>query len=427
MATILKEYPRLFTYEKGGKTYYRVDLRDKDYPKTLQQTKDFSDEQTAREYRRQFQETKKREGINAFAPIQSPRLDKLDKQCAIFGYTVEDAVKIACDYWFEQKAKEVSPYMAELLDKWVERKQNGFKPLRADSKKGIKNYAGYFKAAFGKYRIKEVSQNQQLIENYLKDKGEPQTQFNHANYLAQFFKWAMDNNYCSDNPAAKLKRQIHIPIKTIQFYSVEQTEQILRKCLEPDNAVVIGVFALGLFCGSRPKETSKLTWESNIKWETREVFIPHNISKTKRDRLFKMSDTLFAWLSLLKSKDLPLIPKKNLRRLTDKVTKTLSFKTIKDGLRHTYATLEHKRTGDYITLERTMGNSKEIIQKHYQGIISETEIAKFFALTPAVIQAEIDKSKEVKDRVKQYLKPSAKKRVAEYLDKFKTPAAQQLS
>ena len=410
--TIRTEYPPIRTYAKSGQIYYRVDLRGQHYQGT-KKTKQFKTQDDAEKFAEDWANNILRKGFDSVQAVNSPRLIELEKQCALFGFTPEDAVKVACDFWFKEKAIKISPMMAELLDKWVIDRQTGIKKIREQSQNAIKNYANLFKQYFGKLRIKEVTH--ETVEDYLKSREmSQQTKKNNLRYLQNFFNWANHRNfYQGINPAKYWIKEIQIERKTAKYYTVTECEYILRETMKPENQRIIAYFALGLFAGIRPDETEKLTWE-NIKMDTKEIFIPASISKTKADRQFVMSDTLYAWLSSVKNVQ-PLIPKKNLRRIKDAVTKKLNF-IFTDGLRHTMATFHYAKYKNYETLKSIMGNSPNIIQKHYKGVVSETEIEKFFALTPEFIQLEIDNSKAVKEKIKKFLKPNSKKKITDYLN-----------
>ena len=62
----------------------------------------------------------------------------------------------------------------------------------------------------------------------------------------------------------------------------------MRLAIQPENRHMTAFFALGIFGGLRPEEIQKMTWQKNIKMDSREIFISHDISKTKADRQFTM-------------------------------------------------------------------------------------------------------------------------------------------
>lgn len=431
MATILKEYPRLFSYPKGERTYYRVDLRHKDYLGE-KKTKDFPSEADARTFRSEFLKTKNQDGFNALAQIQSPRLDKLDKQTALFGHTPEEAVTVACRLWLDEVSVKQSCLMSELLLLWQNDKETGRKKQRSRSMKTIKSYVKSFTDYFGNFRIKEV--DEQKLDDYLKSKVnavgnpiEPSTQRNHLRYLQGFFNWAIHKKFCTHNPANHWLKEIFVEKKPIRFYTVNECQEICRLILLPEHEPMLGYFALCLFGGIRPEEAEKLNWENHILWDTKEIHIPAHIAKPKKPRQFVMPSPLYDWLAMIKDRGVPLIPAKNKRKLRYKVIHKFTFKTIHDGLRHTFATYMRIKTPS-IDLTRIMGNSQSILDNHYVGVISPADVNKFFELTPQYVNEHNPKEKikrykeklaqkETEERLKLPA-GAARKKVIEYLDKL---------
>jgi len=378
MKTLRKDYPKVRQYVKHGNTYYQVDLRGKHH--VGQKFKNFNDRTEALRFAAEIGDTAGKSGKSALATIKDERVASWTKQCAVFGKTPEDAMAHAINFWLLEKAKRESPYMAELLSVWLDDKIEGVKKLRPKTIKSIREMANVFKKDFGTMRIKEVDSS--TIENYLKSKEvSQQTKKNIARYLQQFFNWAIFRKLHNENPAEYWVKQIEVKKGTVQFYTVEQVEKIMRLAIQPENRHMTAFFALGIFGGLRPEEIQKMTWQKNIKMDSREIFISHDISKTKADRQFTMSDTLFEWLEFCKEIK-PLVPSANLQNYRKKITRNLPFPFIADGYRHTFATFQYAEHKNYEQLRFIMGNSPGIIQRHYKGTISQDEISKFKAINP---------------------------------------------
>jgi|ERR1700733_6241016 len=397
MKIIRKPYPKVREYRKSGNTYFQVDLRRKNYT-GRKKFKNFNEKTAALKYASELGDNVAQHGLNSLQVVQSPRLAAFEKQCAMFGKTPEDAVKLAVDFWLTEKAKLESPFVTELLTVWVDDKRTGVKQLRPISIAAIKSYSALFKEFFGNKRIIEITS--ETIEAYLKSKEtSPQTKKNNLRYMQNFFNWAIKKKLHNENPAEYWLTQIVIPKKTIGFYSVEQCKEIMKIVMKPENKDILAYYALGLFAGIRPDELEKMTWK-NILFETKEIFISSDISKTKADRQFEMSPTLFTWLNYCKDIR-PLIPKKNLRRSKNKVMGKISFSAIADGLRHTFATFHFAENRNYEKLRSIMGNSPNIIEKHYKGIISVNQIAGFNAITPETLPNTDTKERVAKILAKQ--------------------------
>jgi len=379
MKTIRKDYPKVRSYVKHGKTYYQVDLRSKHH--AGQKFKNYTDRTEALRFASDLGDVAVKHGTSALATIKDPRVATWTQQCAVYGKTPEDAISLAVNFWLQEKAKQESPFMAELLNVWVDDKITGVKKLRPKSIQSIRDMSKAFKRDFGTMRIKEV--DSAVIENYLKAKTvSPQSKKNIARYLQGFFNWAKLRKYHNENPAEYWVKQIDVKKDTVKFYSVEQVEKIMRLAMRPENRHMTAFFALGIFGGIRPEEIERMNWRENVLMASKEIFISHDISKTKADRQFTMSDTLFQWLDYCRETK-PLVPVANLKNYRKKITKLLPFPFIADGYRHTFATFHYAEHKNHEVLRFIMGNSPGIIRRHYQGTISQDEISKFKVVTPS--------------------------------------------
>ena len=118
--------------------------------------------------------------------------------------------------------------------------------------------------------------------------------------------------------------------------------------------------------------------------ETGEISIPPALAKTKKPRLFTMSPSLKLWLEYC-PQDQPLIPA-NFRRLKDGLVKSLKFDWIQDGLRHTFATFHYAKHKNLDELRHIMGNSPNVIDRFYKGVISVKLAESFWILTPTLVK-----------------------------------------
>ena len=188
-----------------------------------------------------------------------------------------------------------------------------------------------------------------------------------------FFNWLADCGVVSSNPTTKIKISIVLPPP--EFYTVGQANELMTKA-----GNLVGYISLGLFGGIRPEECQKLTW-SHINFESGEISIPNTISKTKKPRLFKMEPNWIEWLKVCKTSTEPLVPQ-NFGKSFREYQKKLSFKWVKDGLRHSYATYSYARDKNLETLRYVMGNSPGIIERHYKGTISQDLVQGYWNIKP---------------------------------------------
>lgn len=328
--------------------------------------------------------------LNATLLLNNREVAYMEQHCGVYGKTLKDAVKLATSIWAKEKEVGNSPFVSELLTLWIDYKKTGVKHLRKKSISTMSNCANVLKKHFGHKRVLEISEDS--IEEFLinrKDKNNvgisTTTKKYYARYLQNFFNWCIRKKHCVENPANHWVREIQIPKTTVSFYTVEQCQKIMNEAVKVE--AITAYFALGLFAGIRPDEIAHMTWEKNIKMNSQEIFIEAAISKTKMDRQFKMSGTMFKWLEYCKKLDQPLIPTKGLRYKIDKVHGNLGFENIQDSSRRTFATYHYAEVGNYESLKVIMGNSPDIIRRHYKGTIDASEIEKFKNISPDSVKA----------------------------------------
>ena len=384
MKKIRRDFPAIWQYDKKGHTYWKVDLRRKHY--TGPTFKSFNRIESAKSYATEVAEKVSKEGVKSISIVGvDPRIAKIEGQLAQFGKTLDEAIQVALGVFRREQVVKESPFFGELLTVWIDDKRTGLKKLRPKSLKNLSSMADIFKADFGMVKIQEIDEKR--VVDYLKGKDlADQSRENYRNVLSQFFNWCKKNKYHTENPAEKI--EIEVSKGTTKFFTVEQCKEIMRLALDPQYKDVTAYLALCLFGGIRPEEVCRMTWEKNILMDTKEIFLNHEITKTKKDRQFRMNDNLFEWLQFCKKLDTKLLApaESNIHNYRNKLTKLLSFPWIQDGLRHSFATFSYAKSRNYEDLRHVMGNSPGIIERFYKGIISHTEVEKFFAITPESLE-----------------------------------------
>jgi len=380
MKTIRIDWPKVRQYVKTGNTYFQVDLRRKHYQGP--RWKNFTDRQKALKYASEIAEKVAKQGLSNISVVgKDPRIAAWSEQLAMYDKTIEQAIEAALTTFEKERQVKESPHISELLSVWVNDKTSGLKKLRPRSLKSIRNMADMFKADFGMVRIKEIDQAK--IEDYLAKKDvSDQRRENIRNYLSQFFNWSIKKKYHDQNPAEGI--EIEISRGSPGFFSVEQCIAVMRQSMKKEHRSMTAYVALCLFGGVRPDEAARMTWEANVKMDTQEIFLQVDITKTKKERIFKMSNTLFEWLDYCEEIK-PLVPPGNMQNRRVRLLKGLSLPWIADGLRHTFATFHYAKHSSFEELRKVMGNSPGIIERFYKGSISCSEVGKFWSITPASI------------------------------------------
>jgi integrase len=199
------------------------------------------------------------------------------------------------------------------------------------------------------------------------------------NRCSSFFSWAIKNSYCVENPAEKLQTPI-LDRKRPHILTVEQCRTLLSKC--PIKS--LPGLVLMLFAGIRPFEAKQVTHPA-ISFDKQSITIDGEIAKTRSFRVIKMSDNLMAWINYCKKEGLRFPFSPALKQMTEQFAMILNLKTWpRDCLRHTAASymLMRDKSADKVALE--LGNSPQILHRHYKNLVSEEDCAAFWEIMPDV-------------------------------------------
>ena len=316
---------------------------------------------------------------------ENQNLQNYSAKLELHGKSISDA----CDFFLihlqNELNRETHLGISELINKWLEYKfSNKSNPIRLPTIKALKTYANQMIIQFGTLKIDELTKLN--IEEWLNlgdDVGQ-QTRHQRLNYIRQFINYCMSNDYLEKDPSIHIDKII--VLKNLpQHYSPENVIELLKyvKNHKKYNSM-LPYYCLCAFAGIRPEECSKLTW-SNIDLISNHITIHSHSAKTKRERIVKINDTLKQWLVYCKETYSTLIDTTNLKHRISKVHSAMSFKTIQDGLRHTYATMTCSQDNNYNTLAYEMGNSETILKKYYARQVAESIWSKYWSILPSNI------------------------------------------
>jgi len=283
----------------------------------------------------------------------------------------------------------------------AEKEQNN---LRADSIRNLRMRVGFLSTACKDKLVSDI------LPDHLKDiifksgRGAVTTD-NVRRALSSFFTWATEHRFCATNPMAAIK-----PIKTErdepETLPVAQARRLLEKAAAFKDGVVLPYVALAMFAAIRPTELARITWD-NIDLEAGTITIGAQIAKMRQRRIVDMvrlahtdsegkkrelPPNLILWLMPHALRKTPIMGA-NWRKDFDAVktaagwgTKTDEQPNLKlwtqDIMRHTaisnhLAYFQHEgKTAAWA------GNSPDIIQRHYKGLVKQTEAVEFWGIAP---------------------------------------------
>jgi integrase len=288
-----------------------------------------------------------------------------------FGKTLSDAVDFYVKHLEAQsRSVPVPQAVDELIDN---RKEAGFsKRYCGDLRIRLSRFAKAFAArAVAMVTTKE-------IEGWLESLGvAPVTRNTFRRDVRTLFSFCTKRNYCADNPASSVTRAKELN-KEVEVLTVEDAT-LLLSASSPE---MLPYWAIGLFAGLRSSEILHLQWADV---DFNDALITVRSAKTGKKRFVKMPSNLLAWLKPYQMKAGPVVPPVNFRRQTDedKAAAGLGERWPVNAARHSFGSYWLTEFNDINALAVQMGNSPEVIEKHYRKAVRPKEAHRFWQIKPA--------------------------------------------
>jgi integrase len=241
---------------------------------------------------------------------------------------------------------------------------------------------------FGKVDVTRILR--QDIEDWLEEsEWSPRTRKNYLVTLTTILNFAMAKGYRPDNPAATIDRPI-LDDRPVGILMVKQVQELLRVAKELDPEM-LPLLAIGLFAGLRRSELFALDW-SEIDHEHRTIGVKGIKAKTRQRRLVSVGDNLVAWLNPHRKMTGSISPERNI----DVFSKRLQELTVKAGItpwphnaiRHSFGSYFLGKSKDENLTASEMGNSPEVIIKHYRALVRDEDVIRFWRLAPRNVKDE---------------------------------------
>jgi integrase len=312
-----------------------------------------------------------------------------------FGKTIEDAVGFYLQHLqTESRSIPVRQAVEELI---ANRAASGLSRLYL---RDLKYRLGRFVPEFGERIVASVTALE--ITRWLESLGVgPVTRNSFRRIARTLFSFCLERKYCVENPVASKQTLAKEPHKDVEVLSVEQA----RKLLKVSSPEMVPYWAIGLFAGLRPSEIRKLQWD-DVDFE--HGLITVRSAKTGRKRYVTMQPNLIAWLksAMPKSKQREAVTP----RVVSKVVAPVNFRRsyameraaaglgdwAVNCLRHSFGSYHLAQFANLNALALEMGNSPEVIDKHYRQAVRPQEAHRYWAITPAIA---VDPEQKVAARI----------------------------
>ena len=232
--------------------------------------------------------------------------------------------------------------------------------------------------------------------------------------LNHFYEWASGvlPYRCSENPMKHVVKKKANDLDP-EAFSPEQAQSLMDAAQRCFDSTTVPYFAIALFAGLRPEEIRGnedqpiLDW-SQFNWDEGSESIRLKGKKAWR-RVVQLPANCVAWLKPHKLDSGPVIPENFLKKY-DVVRAVAGFKIgkarlygidksgleeelkgsdspdrpewIRDGLRHSALSYRLRDVQDTARVCLWAGNSPKIFNAHYEGLVTDADTKKYWAITP---------------------------------------------
>jgi len=278
------------------------------------------------------------------------------------------------------EVKERSAYVCtvrDLVDARVSHAQKKGSSLRhiADLKTRLNRFA----VEFGTRIAADLTATE--IEHWLHRLGMSAVSFdNYKRAVGSAFARGFKQGTVPSNPITRIES----PKVVHSAPSVLKPEQ-LRALLASAATELCPLLVLQAFCGVRRAEAQRLTWgHIHLRTETPCVELPSEITKTNRRRTVELSGNAVAWLKRFangSTSRLGLTDTVYRRRLRA-AAKTAEIMWDENLLRHSYGSYRLAQIKNVAQVADEMGNSPDVVRKHYQNLVRPEQVAAYWKITP---------------------------------------------
>ena len=223
------------------------------------------------------------------------------------------------------------------------------------------------------------------IEDWLRSLDvSPRSRNNFLGVIASMFSYARSRGYLrkSEKTEAELVTKAKQRGGDIEIFTPDEFSKLLRHAF-PSN---LPVFLIGGFAGVRQAEILRLDW-SEIDLEGGHIEVSADKAKTAQRRLIPIQPCLKLWLQNVPKRErngcvAGFSSAHTLAESLMTIAKKAEVPWKKNGLRHSYASYRLAQTADSARVSLEMGNTPQMIFRHYRELVKPTDAAKWFEITP---------------------------------------------
>lgn len=249
--------------------------------------------------------------------------------------------------------------------------------LKPRSLGDIRYKVGRFAAAFPTIDIHTITA--EILTEFLKNfPMSPLSRRNFRRQLSGFFEWCRHPSrlHCRTNPAAALT----MPITDEQQHGILTTAELaaLLEGARRYDPSMLAHIAIAAWSGARNSEIEALEWR-DINFQEKRIHIAARVSKTRQQRYVELEPVLTAWLEVIEHAGRISV---NANNRLPRLRKRLGMDWPRNALRNSYGSYHLALYRDAARTAENMGNSRDILFRHYRELATLEEAKAWFSLTP---------------------------------------------
>jgi integrase len=239
------------------------------------------------------------------------------------------------------------------------------------------------------FKCTPKSIRREAIEGFLDQLGvADRTRKNEIGAISQFINWMIRLKYAPKDLAEEIQaiQKPNIQDSEVIIWSISEMEELLRH--SPKEC--IPYIVIGGFCGLRPSEILRSDWSDITPCGGYLAVRARKGPKARRNA--PICEQAKAWLKPFQNKSGPISNHPRSSKVHRMIIEAINAQrllnnqpafTWKDNaLRHSFGSYRVAQTKNIIQTAHEMGNSPQMIQRHYLHLVTPEDGEKFFSISP---------------------------------------------
>jgi integrase len=363
LAMNTKSWPKIKAVLKNGKPMVLVDARmagkgERRFFSTKREAEGWAQIQRVR---------RQNEGGRAFD----------DKELAVYGLTIADAIRFTVDYYRRQAA---SVPVDEAIRRLLESKKAA--GMSEGYLRTVGNNLGKLATHFDGRMISSITPTD--IESFLSGLAlAPGTWNTVRRDAVTLWGYALKAGFATENAAKAAERSKEIDAPP-GILTPAQAAALLAESKDND---LLAYHSIGLFAGLRVSEINALDWK-DVDLAGGFIHVGAKISKTRSRRLVPILDNLKAWLQPI-AKTSGVVMERKARRRHEYARARAGITVWPDNaMRHSFASYRLAQTQNAPQTALESGHDQAVLFAHYRELVKPKDAERYFSIRPVSETAE---------------------------------------